>query len=72
MWAFLKGLLTPRSIPADRRPLDELGDAGLSDDAKAEIDRLRQARGWGVSRTGMTNCHLRPVARQWCARTGGK
>ncbi|WHL19932.1 hypothetical protein [Stenotrophomonas acidaminiphila] len=42
MWAFLKGLLTPRRIPADRRPLDELGDYGsVIDYGKAVSGDLR-------------------------------
>lgn len=52
MWSWLRGLLNRRRSRADHRldtqPPGEFGDEGLSEAARAEIDRLREERGWGV------------------------
>lgn len=52
MWSWLRGLLNRRRSravhPLDSQPPGEFGD-GLSEAARAEIDRLREDRGWGVT-----------------------
>jgi len=51
MWSWLLDLLNGRRSraekPLDSQPPGEFGD-GLSEAARAEIDRLREDRGWGV------------------------
>jgi|GEM_PF-1301848 len=81
MWKWLQSFRSKRSDPASRRPFDEFGDLGLSTQAKADIDRLRETKGWGVqpsrapagtdrhsfgsTNSGMSANVVRPLARQW-------
>ena len=78
MWKWLQSLRSKRPAPASNGAFDEFGDLGLSTQAKADIDRLREAKGWGVcasagtdrrsfgsTTSGMSSNVVRPLARQW-------
>lgn len=78
MWKWFQSFRSKRSEPASRGAFDEFGDQGLSAQAKADIDRLREAKGWGVcasagtdrhsfgsTNSGMSSNVVRPLARQW-------
>lgn len=78
MWKWLQSFRSTRPEPASHGAFDEFGDLGLSDQAKADIDRLREAKGWGVcasawtaqhsfgsTNSGMSSNVVRPLARQW-------
>lgn len=78
MWKWLQLFRSKRSEPASGGAFDEFGDLGLSPQAKADIDRLREAKGWGVrapggtdrqsfgsTSSGMSSNVIRPLARQW-------
>lgn len=81
MWKWLQSFRSKRSEPVSGGAFDEFGDQGLSTRAKAEIDRLREAKGWGVcapagsdrhsfgsTSSGMSSNVIRPLARQWKGR----
>ena len=51
MWTWLKGLFRKPTKTVEQKSFDEFGDHGLSDQARADIDRLRESKGWGVRPT---------------------
>lgn len=66
MWSWLLDLLNGRRTraekPLDSQPPGEFGD-GLSEAARAEIDRLREDRGWGVRSASNPVRKLRSVVQ---------